>query len=259
MHFKTIATDAISDFYALCTRFSEHKSGLRILMYHAVGTKAFGDERGIFSVSPEQFRAQVRFLREESDARIVDLSSGTVDPSSHEIAITFDDGYADNLAVAAPILADYGLPFTVFVTADFIRQSNQGFLSPQGLRDLASIPGVTIGAHGNTHIPLAECHATTLNDELLSSKQYLEDVLGQNIRSMSYPYGSVNLRVRDAVAVAGYQLAACSHAGLNTSNRDRLLLQRTEIQGTDTIDRFRRKLLGDFDWYRWRHRDPVFS
>jgi peptidoglycan/xylan/chitin deacetylase (PgdA/CDA1 family) len=228
-------------------------------MYHAVGTNAFGDERGIFSVSPEQFRAQVRFLHEESSARIVGLSSGIVDASSHEVAITFDDGYVDNLEVAAPILADYGLPFTVFVTADFSRQSKQGFLSPQGLRELASIPGVTIGAHGNTHIPLAECHATMLNDELLSSKQYLEDVLGQNIRSMSYPYGSVNLRVRDAAANVGYQLAACSHAGLNMPNRDRLLLRRTEIHGTDTIDRFRRKLLGDFDWYRWRHRDPVFS
>jgi peptidoglycan/xylan/chitin deacetylase (PgdA/CDA1 family) len=228
-------------------------------MYHAVGTKAFGDERGIFSVSPEQLRAQAGFLREWCDARVAGLSSDTVDRCSHEIAITFDDGYADNLDVAAPILADYGLPFTVFVTADFIRQSKQGFLSPQGLQDLASIPGVTIGAHGNTHIPLAECDATTLNDELLSSKRYFEDVLGLNIRSMSYPYGSVNRRVRDAVAVAGYQFAACSHAGLNRPNRDRLLLQRTEIHGTDTIDRFRRKLLGDFDWYRWRHRDPVFS
>ena len=96
-------------------------------------------------------------------------------------------------------------------------------------------------------------------NELTTSKSYLEDLLGVSIDRMSYPYGSVNQRVKAAAAKAGYCLAACSHAGLNSQQRDRLLLQRTEIHSIDTINRFRRKLLGDFDWYRWRHKDPLVS
>ena len=36
------------------------------------------------------------------------------------MAITFDDGYLSNLRIAAPILADFGLPATIFVTSGFV-------------------------------------------------------------------------------------------------------------------------------------------
>jgi len=228
-------------------------------MYHAVGTAAFGDRIGIFTVSPELFRTQAEFLREWNQARISDLTSSLGDPSSSQIVITFDDGYSDNLDVAAPILAHYGLPFTVFVTSGFVRHSHPGFLSPQGLRDLASIPGATIGAHGDTHIPLSQCLEGQLASELVSSKHYLEDIIGQSVQTMSYPYGSVDRRVRNAVQMAGYSLAASSYAGLNNVDRDQLILCRTEIHNSDTVDRFCRKLSGDWDRYRFRQRDPSLS
>ena len=43
---------------------------------------------------------------------------------ANALAITFDDGYRDNFTHAAPILARYGLPATVFLASGLIGTSD---------------------------------------------------------------------------------------------------------------------------------------
>jgi len=74
---------------------------------------------------------------------------------------------------------------------------------------------------------------------------------------MAYPYGASNQRVRQATAEAGFQLAACTLAGINHPQRDRLVLCRTEILSGDHRRVFSQKLEGNWDWYRWRQQDPA--
>jgi peptidoglycan/xylan/chitin deacetylase (PgdA/CDA1 family) len=228
-------------------------------MYHAIGTPALSDRLGLFSLSPGLFRQHMERLAAWKEGRVVEFDAAVLDGNGCRVAITFDDGYLDNLEVAAPILSELGLPFTVFVTSEFVRSGKAGFLSPTALRVLAELPGAQIGAHGANHVALTQCDDTTLRKELTSSRNYLEDVLGCEVRTLAYPYGAADRRVRHAALAAGYFLGACSQAGINAAARDPLLLARTEIVSFDSERVFAQKLHGDWDWYRWRTQDPACS
>ena len=232
-----------------------HK-GNRILMYHAIGTKIESDRRRIYTISPARFGSHMRILAAEQSHSLKALNLGALRDDNPGIMLTFDDGYQDNLTQASPVLTRLGIPFTVFVTTGPVLAREPGFLSPEELRLLDRQHGVTIGAHGATHVPLAECGDRQLKEELAGSKAYLEDLLGHSVDTFSYPHGSVNRRVRDAAERAGFQIGATSRFDLNRFERDPLLVCRTDIWAADSDAVFSRKLAGDWDWMRWRHRDP---
>lgn len=257
MNLRRFLARVISETVAGVSWLQPPADGLRVLMYHAIGTAALGDRVGLFSLPPERFREHMALLASWQNGQVVAFNAAALAGNGCRVAITFDDGYFDNLEIAAPILSELGLPFTVFVTSEFVRSGKAGFLSPSALRALAAIPGAQIGAHGANHVALTQCEDTTLRDELTSSRSYLEDVLGCEVQTLAYPYGAADRRVRDAALAAGYSLGACSHAGINLGGRDPLLLTRTEIVSFDSTRVFTQKLNGNWDWYRWRTRDPA--
>jgi hypothetical protein len=257
MNIRRLLARSVSQVAAGLSYKSPPSAGFRALMYHAVGTQAYGDGLGLFSISEDCFRRHMNLLSNWQGGQVVDFSEHSLSLTGNSVAITFDDGYQDNLEVAAPILINLGLPFTVYVTSEFVRNSMRGFMTPSSLRTLAGFPGVKIGAHGASHVALSQCDDKKLNNELLSSRLYLEDLLGFAVDAIAYPYGAVNCRVRDAALVAGYRIGACSMAGINRRGRDPMLLSRTEIVSLDSEKVFMQKLRGNWDWYRWRTQDSL--
>lgn len=255
MGISRFAHRALTELAAMSGACHGSKTGLRILMYHSVGGVAYGDSAGNYSITLEHFAQHIDALCGFAGGGIVPLGLDACEGTQANVAISFDDGYLDNLRFAAPILIERGIPFTVFVSSQFVQSQSPGFLSPKDLRELSELPGVEIGAHGKKHVPLVHCNDVTLKEELADSKMYLEDVTGRKVSTMSYPYGVVDRRVRDTVTTLGYKLAACSHVGLNCSGSDPYLLARTTIFGQDSVGFFRRKLSGCWDWYGHFQRD----
>jgi len=246
---RRIVGNGLSIIYGLGHRLSgKTEHGFRVLMYHAVGTPVPDDICSIYSVEPALFKAQMEILADLGSSKAVPLSPLPVDG----IVVTFDDGFRDNLDVAAPILEQFGIPFTVFVTPGLIQSGKPIYLSVSALRDLASVPGATIGAHGYTHRRLADCEPGELQNELVNSRKWLEDIIGLPVTCMSYPHGSENSRVRKAVSGAGYTIAASSHAGFNLPANDPLSLMRTDIWTQDNSCVFQAKIRGDWDWMAFR-------
>lgn len=258
MRAKQCISRAVSQAHAAMHWLFPPKCDWRVLMYHAIGSPAYGDSLGLFTLSPGMFKTHVDVLAKHGSDKITPFTREALAANVEgSIAVTFDDGYRDCLTHAAPLLVKNNIPFTVFVISDFIRTGQPGFLSAAELRELAAMPGVQIGAHGASHIPLTGCSDAELEHELKSSKRELEDVLGRPVDTMSYPYGAVNRRVREAVSAAGYALAACSYPGVNPASRDPLLIARTEILSGDSARLLRQKIRGDWDWRRRITRDPA--
>jgi peptidoglycan/xylan/chitin deacetylase (PgdA/CDA1 family) len=133
-----------------------------------------------------------------------------------------------------------------------VSERKSGFLTPEDVCELASLPGATIGSHSVHHPHLSTCDDLKLKTELSESKAYLEDLLGNEITHLSYPHGSVNRRVRDMAENIGYRIGATSRFDINQSNRNPLLLCRSLIEADDTLAILEQKLQGDWDWNRWR-------
>jgi peptidoglycan/xylan/chitin deacetylase (PgdA/CDA1 family) len=94
---------------------------LVVLAYHRVA-KLPADPHQI-AVTPENFRAQMRYLQDHCQCvRLEDDPLGRRGPT---VAVTFDDGYADNLHEALPILAETEIPATFFISTGTLDTGNE--------------------------------------------------------------------------------------------------------------------------------------
>jgi peptidoglycan/xylan/chitin deacetylase (PgdA/CDA1 family) len=92
-----------------------------VLVYHRIGERGLDPWR--LTIDPEIFAGQMETLaRDWSPLSLDKLVEGFGRRRLPEraVAVTFDDGYADNLEVAAPILIEHGIPATLFVAADLV-------------------------------------------------------------------------------------------------------------------------------------------
>lgn len=100
---------------------SRFGTGALILGYHRVGETV--DDVYSIAVHPQFFAEQLAILRRFArpiplDALVQGLQVGRLPPRS--VAITFDDGYADFLLQAKPLLEQYEVPATLFVATGYL-------------------------------------------------------------------------------------------------------------------------------------------
>src|SRR4051812_47294780 len=99
-----------------------------ILLYHRIA-ELHSDPWGL-AVTPRRFTEHVEALQQHARAmRLQQLPQGLLkgDLPDRSVVVTFDDGYADNLHNAKPVLERYDVPATVFVTTGYIGQEKHEF------------------------------------------------------------------------------------------------------------------------------------
>ncbi|WP_186647704.1 polysaccharide deacetylase family protein [Fluviispira vulneris] len=219
--------------------------GCRVLLYHAFGTELQHDNYGI-SIDLDTFESHLKILKNISYfLKFSELINKEV-LNKNSICLTFDDGYEDNM-LAADILCELSIPFTIFITTDFI--GKKYFFTKEQLRRVSEMPFCEIGAHTKSHPILANQTIKVQRNELLFSKNYLEDLLGHRITSMTYPHGSYTNETINLVKECGYSLSGCSISDINTlKNYNPYLIRRTEIIKRDDSNLFNKKINGYYDY-----------
>jgi peptidoglycan/xylan/chitin deacetylase (PgdA/CDA1 family) len=107
----------------------DRQRGLVVLMYHSVPdpfSAQFIDP--INRTSPDVFERHMRFLARHRRVlpmeTVVKVLAGEVEPEAGSVAITFDDGYRDNLTFVAPLLESLRLPATLYLPTSVISEGH---------------------------------------------------------------------------------------------------------------------------------------
>src|SRR6185369_15830336 len=174
-----------------------------VLVYHSISSPP-EPLPSAADISPERFARQLRWLARWRQVVPLTETLGR-GRGTGRTAITFDDGFRDNLTVALPLLEKFDMPMTLFVSAGFVRQA--GYLTEADVRYLAQHRLITIGAHGYWHRHFNRVPLKAARAELIESRRALEEMTGQKIDLLAWPFGECNENLEVLAAECGYRAA----------------------------------------------------
>ena len=221
-----------------------------VLVYHSISAPA-EPMLGDIDISPARFEHQLAWLARTG--RVVRLEDTLKNSRRRAVAITFDDGYRDNLTVALPLLEKFNLPMTLFVVAGFI--DSEGYLTEEDLQEISSHPLITIGTHGLWHRHFNRLSHDEARFELTESKRLLEETIKRPVELMAWPYGECNTQLEQLAGECGYRAAWSVWKGTNA----RYSRWRVPLGRNDHKLRFVAKASGIYGlteakWHRFRDR-----
>jgi peptidoglycan/xylan/chitin deacetylase (PgdA/CDA1 family) len=225
-----------------------------ILGYHGITRSPLRQDLSLLLVRPARFRAQIESLLEAgfrfvTVAELARLGAGGEPPPGYA-AISFDDGMRNNRTIALPILRDYGIAATVYVTIGFIdgispwigAKSDNRMLSEQEIRELAR-EGWELGAHTMTHPDLSTLDYAACRREIEESRTALERIGEVGVETFAYPFGHYGPAAVAAVRDSGLLAAVATGLG----SWDAYELRRAMIGAADPTPIFLLKLADRYE------------
>ena len=233
------------------------RRGHRVFVYHSIVPEPWQDPYEM-TVSVRRFEEQLATLKQRGGVVPLDASSDAT------VSLTFDDGFADNVSLALPVLVKVGVPATLFVVVEAVERAAFDFLPPPPPGRKWSAPltwraleawvaaGLSVGLHGWTHTAFTETPAPALRQQLERGKRTLEDRLGVAVDDVAYPYGDLKHfddRVLAVAAEAGFRRGYTAVAGPNVADTPSMALMRIRMTEWDDAEFVLRKANGRFDFY----------
>lgn len=209
--------------FRACDKYLGSAPKAVVLVYHRVADLA--SDPLFLAVRPETFESHVRALKERFE---IVSAQELINRIKHhalkgkELAITFDDGYKDNMTEALPIAEKYQVPITIFITTgifdsaapfswDGMYGNTSGtYLNKEEAAELARNPVVTIGSHTVHHPRLRDLSPEAQQSEIGDAKAALESIIGKPVQFCAYPFGGhldINSASKKAARGTGHEAA----------------------------------------------------
>ncbi|AFT76510.1 polysaccharide deacetylase family protein [Alteromonas macleodii] len=207
-----------------------------ILLYHHVSSSTPAST----SISPEAFKSHMEYL--DAHHTVVSLQD-VVSAIQHNttlpenaVAITFDDGYANILDNAHPILADLGFPYTVFINPDEIGVGPKQLTWEQVIA--MHNDGVVFANHTLDHLHMLNGEQAMGERAWLekvwqnveSAEKKIEDKLDISLKYLAYPFGEYNTALANKLKAEGY-IGFGQHSGAVGPSSDMQALPRFPAAG----------------------------
>jgi peptidoglycan/xylan/chitin deacetylase (PgdA/CDA1 family) len=155
-----------------------------------------------------------------------------------ETDLTFDDGYASDVDVVLPALAERDLSARFFPLAG--RLGSPGHVDATGVRALAEA-GMTIGSHGMRHRSWRGLDARAEEEELAVARSLIAEAAGAPVTCVACPFGAYDRRVLAALRGHGYtQVFTSDRCRARAGN---WLQPRYSVRGHDTVSTVRDDIL----------------
>lgn len=189
------------------------------LAYHGVANVRLRDDTFSLFTRPATLRRQIHVLRGWG-YRFTTFGDLAARVQRGEgvgyVALTFDDGIADNRSTMLPVLREERVPATVFVATAYIggRHPDVPALAMLEAADVLALRdgGVEIGSHSHAHSDLTTLPFEAVLADLHASRRALAEVLGKEPAVFAYPFGRANDDTRRAAREAGFDYAARAEA-----------------------------------------------
>ena len=276
------------------------KHGAIVLTFHRVLTDSELQQTaslGGMIVRNRTFAAFLNYASKHCEFANLEQEPDWTPSGKLKLAVTFDDGWADNAESVYPIARQFHVPLVIFIVPEktgtalpfwpertaaaldrvlSVNGARRAVSHGKAIEELKALPateresrirqmngfggalessaavdktmtwdqiaelqahGVTFGSHTSTHEILTMVPPAQAEQEIVSSREAIQQKLGSSCKLFSYPNGDYSEQVRELVAQAGYKLAFLNQEpGVWTRECDPLLIPRVNVCEYHLVD-----------------------
>lgn len=213
------------------------------------------------SVSINSFELQMKLMR-KMGYQTINFSDLNKNITKKKFIITFDDGYENLITNVFPILKKLEFSATCFVVTNMLNKynvwdENRSDYKKMKLMNIDQIyewvsNGFEIGSHTKDHLDLTSLDINKKKEQIIDSKNFINQSLGIKITSFAYPFGSFDDETIKIVQ-ENYEYAVTTRPSKYNPNKfDDMKLPRISINKKTSIFKFLLKILTNYENLKYK-------